>query len=58
MSTLESTLNNEIDEFIAQLQEARSNTGYQSKVWMISQVARQAGDWAFYWEEKLAKWSN
>lgn len=56
MSTLEQTLNNEIDELIAQLQEARKDTGYQTKVWKIAKIGRQAGDWAFYWEEKLQKW--
>ena len=56
MSSLENTLNNEIDEIIAKLQEARKGTGYQSKVWAIAKIARDASDWAFYWEEKLQKW--
>lgn len=57
MSTLEQTLNNEIDEIIAKLQEARAVDGYRSKVWAIKRVAKYAGDWADFWEEKLDKWS-
>ena len=58
MQSLQDTLNNDIDEFIAKLQEARATNGYQSKVWAIAKVARQAGDWSFFWEEKLQKWAN
>ena len=58
MASLDETLNNEIDEFIAKLQEARNKPGYQSKVWAIQSVSKHAQEWAFYWEEKLYKWSN
>lgn len=58
MTSLDQTLDNEIVEFIALLEEARTVSGYRSKVWAIQSAARRAQDWAFYWEEKFAKWSE
>ena len=56
MSQLESTLNDEIDEFILKLQEAKQSNSHQRKVWMIAKTAREAQDWSMFWDEKLTKW--
>jgi hypothetical protein len=56
MSNLEIELNNDIDEFILELQQAKERGSYRNKIHMVQKVSEKAQGWSWFWDEKLNKY--
>lgn len=56
MSNLKIELNNDIDEFILELQRAKESGSYRNKVLLVQKVSEKAQGWSCFWDEKLNKY--
>lgn len=59
MTSLDQRMNEGIAHLIAKLEEIKARKGlYSTKVYEVAAVAKEAKNYADYWEYKLTDWAS
>ena len=55
MTTLDDMINEKIDFYIAQLEQAKTQSCRRTRVGAVQEATKDVDTWAFYWDDKLQR---
>ena len=55
MTTLDDMINQKIDFYISQLEQAKAHACWRTRVGAVQEAISDVDTWAFYWDDKLQR---